>query len=106
MFISSDLREIRDDHTTEKTLPKVYVAEKWACKIKSITYPVLCEASHVTFLEYGNSVFRPVPFNEGSFELFVIIRYHPHAKFFSYYYTQEVLCSQNTLLKSQKCIML
>jgi len=28
MFISSDLREIRDDHTTEKTLPKVYVAEK------------------------------------------------------------------------------
>ena len=57
----------------EKTLPKVYVAEKWAWKIKSITYPVLCEAFHVTFMEYGNSVFYPVSFNEGSFESFVII---------------------------------
>ena len=102
MLISSDLREIRDDHTTEKTQRKVYAAEKWACKIKSITYPVMCEASHVTFLGYGNSVFRPVPFNEGSFESFVIIMQSFFSTTIRTYTSSKVLCFQNILLKFTK----
>ena len=86
----------------EKTLPKVYVAEKWAWEIKSITYPVLCEAFHITFLEYGNSLFRPVPLNEGSFELFVIILMQ---SFFSSITIRRKFLVFKTLCSSYKSVL-